>query len=598
MRVKAQAPRRASGSPKDGPGRSRPLGSAVRFDVREEMRNGSPTLVATFGEGTSSIAHSIELGELNPFPQLRAPLAVAFAMSAARRRTIPARHGLLQGLRSILEFLRVQGHAFLEPQAIDEDLRLRYVAWLNRSIDGRAALSTSTRITRYRLVVQLVSTGMERDLLGSTTNPFDIDIEPWKGQHQAQVPQTAFLDPAAMTRILRFCAGRADEAIRELSPLLAALDEGELDNPVVAEAHRISSVLLAAAADGRRMDLQDARRSDVRPWVRREAARLVLPSHADLAAFAILMTHYTTFNASTLLGLKVKDVESVRMGSAGFVAMRAFKPRRGQYDEAFFSIDDSPTNPDRLLRFIVRWTDTIRKATGSGLVWLAAGKHVFQVLDEDTSGEQPGRLFELSQWLRRNGLPHANFSSIRKGMRDLAHLAADGDRAAITAMGGQSEQTIDNHYVSPEARRRERARVATAADNFERWITSEGKVDARAFPEAEDRSAATPGFSCIDNRASPMTGAEGRACTAYGMCPICPLALVDLSSPRSCGYLHLLLDRIEASYDASDLMTAAPVLAQWAPVALSLRDKWLPAFSPEVRAIAVTLPLPRLPDVE
>lgn len=320
--------------------------------------------------------------------------------------------------------------------------------------------------------------------------------------------------------------------------------------------------------------------------------------NGDLIPFAILMTHYTTFNAATLMGLKVRDVESVKMGNAGFVALRAFKPRRGNEDEAFFSIDDSPTNPDRLLRFVIRWTSTIRQVTGSDLVWLAAGKHVFHVADEDVSGEQPGRLFELPEWLARNDLPRASFSSIRKGMRDLAHLTADADRGAIVAMGGQSEETIDAHYVSPEARRRERARVATAADSYERWIVSAGKVDARSRPDLADRSAATPGFSCLDNRASPITAMEGRACTAYGMCPVCPLALVDTNSPRDCAYLHLLLDRIEASFEASDLMTAAPVIAQWAPVARKLIDTWLPAFPNHVRAASKDLSLPRLPDVE
>jgi hypothetical protein len=127
------------------------------------------------------------------------------------------------------------------------------------------------------------------------------------------------------------------------------------------------------------------------------------------------------------------------------------------------------------------------------------------------------------------------------------------------------------------------------------WVQTNGKIDGREDKRRGDISAATPGFGCQDRYASKMAGQRPeRLCTAYGMCPICPLRKVDTSSPEA---YALIVKLREAIIRSRHKMPAATWLARWSPVQDRLETKILRQFPPETRDLA-DHEIPQLPTVE
>lgn len=74
--------------------------------------------------------------------------------------------------------------------------------------------------------------------------------------------------------------------------------------------------------------------------------------------------------------------------------------------------------------------------------------------------------------------------------------------------------------------------------------------------------------------------------------------IVGRKAPRSCGYLHLLLDRIESGLEGNSAASAASYIAIWLPIARRLKEVWLPAFDDETRSAALKLSFASLPEIE
>lgn len=554
--------------------------------------------IASFPAHGDEPQHRLDLTFLDVLPDaLRNPMARAFALAASRKARIVTRTSLRKAMSAGL--LRYASE-FLPPDAksIDPGFVSGFVHWLNRMENGRPALEERTRNGYFVNVRSVLFAGWQLGLPEFALDGVDWRARPFAGQHAAPPGDGAFLSGGAMTAILRACVAEASAAMDRILPRISGRETpgSDADDAEVAE--------LTFALAGHEASLSSRPQVGVlRKRHSPAALEARLPTFRDMVPFVLLLAHYTGFNPSTLFGLRRKDVRSYRMGSASWTALEAYKPRSDKMQRAVFAEDGSPTNPAALVRFVCDWTAPIAAALDSDLVWVASDPTGLYELNDKRSGSSARVTNITSRWLAARGLPDANLSKIRKGVLDLVHLETGGDRAAVAAAGGNSEATVDGHYTSPAALRRERLRLASAAEGLERWLCSNGLVDGRMLPDSSDLTAATPGFSCMDRYSSPMPQplnrpGDGSPCAAYGRCPICPLAIVDLGSPRACGYLHLLLDRIDAGVEGNDAVSTAAYVSVWLPVARRLRTHWLPAFAEDVHDAARSLELPPLPEIE
>ncbi|WP_380784897.1 hypothetical protein [Sphingomonas sp. R86521] len=572
------------------------VGKLTACSTKEVQVDGQLTIIARFAASGDMPKHKFPLTGLDPTLPFAPLLRDAYTSLACDLPAISSRTTLWSTIKcGILCFLLEGGSREV---VFDGTLMARFVNWLNAPYDGRNTFALKTRRNYYRKAMNALQAGAKARVPGLIGLELDWKTDPWAGQHSTLPSQNAFLSSADMTAILRACRTEVEDYRTAIGSDLDDLVDGRMSNPVVAEAERLRLAFGRLIDDGFRPDLSELDRLASKDATGAAAVRLLTPRIADLIPFLLLMAHYTAFNGSTLTGMLVADIERRAVGEARWVIVKSYKRRADEVQIARFAIDGASTNPDGLMAFVERWTLALRGWSGSGNLWLARTGDKIRNLGDPAV--QTALSAHLVRWLPQRKLPAASISAIRKGLHDLAHLASDGDERAVRAIGGQrSADVLALHYTSPAALKRDQERLALASQEVERLIGSDGKVDARRLPDKLDRSAATPGFICADRHASPVLGEEpGRSCQAYGHCPTCPLAVVDIQSPRSCGYLHLLFDRIDSGLEGNPAASAANYLAVWAPIARRLRDFWLPAFDDEAREAALKLEFITLPEIE
>jgi hypothetical protein len=159
-----------------------------------------------------------------------------------------------------------------------------------------------------------------------------------------------------------------------------------------------------------------------------------------------------------------------------------------------------------------------------------------------------------------------------------------GDMLAVRdRLGQKSVSTTRTHYTSDGMRRESQERVAETQTLYHRWAETEGRSDPRHQTE-RCRSAATPGFGCLNPYDSPRPGQrKGKLCSAYGECPDCPLAQSWLQDVQAVA-LYLALPN--AIYDARlGRVSARHWVEKWPPILHALNGL-LAATPPGVRAEA------------
>ena len=177
-------------------------------------------------------------------------------------------------------------------------------------------------------------------------------------------------------------------------------------------------------------------------------------------------------------------------------------------------------------------------------------------------------------------------------MLDLVGLR-HGSLVAQKAAQHRSFATTDGHYLGPGVKEREREVLAETMQHMQRWFESNGSIDVRRWARSAgaDKGSATPGFMCADPYDSPWPHqAKHRLCRAYGLCPVCPLALIEESSHEVVGHWLALETAI---YQSREVLDAAHWLHRWAPVASSLKDllRKVPKTVQE-KALALRIQLP------
>ncbi|TAU92520.1 hypothetical protein ELI37_36925 [Rhizobium leguminosarum] len=164
-------------------------------------------------------------------------------------------------------------------------------------------------------------------------------------------------------------------------------------------------------------------------------------------------------------------------------------------------------------------------------------------------------------------------------------------------LGHETVATTMKSYQSATSVARRAEQLAHTQNVRVRRIKTAGKIETRgASLPLGQRLAATVGFYCLDPYDSPLSGqSKGELCSAFGLCPTCPLAQVNKSSAKDCARLIQVRDRL---VDARKILDPARWKTRWAPVLNALEEIWLPAFSSTITKSASRLAMPPIPEIE
>jgi hypothetical protein len=312
------------------------------------------------------------------------------------------------------------------------------------------------------------------------------------------------------------------------------------------------------------------------------------------------------YNTQPLLEMRLEDAIETSVLGVARLSLHPFKTRGGQYQHRSFVLTDEPDNPATIIRFLIRWTERLRdhvpaRYRSQLFIYVCRNRGNDQTafpLYERDRGFSPKFAANAPRYCKEKGFPAIGTRLLRATGAEIADEVFDGDPLKVgMVMGHVGVVTLHNHYRSDDVKRRDEERLAGAMAARDRWINSRGKSDSRAERSDADRSAATPGFTCLDPFNSPIPGEKhGRMCAAYGFCPDCPLSQPDADVAYTAARLLQLRERI---LEARERHGIAVWKARFADQLDAINLVWLPALADDsTLARAARLQLNPLPPID
>jgi hypothetical protein len=335
--------------------------------------------------------------------------------------------------------------------------------------------------------------------------------------------------------------------------------------------------------------------------VHAEAERILYPDLDEIVPMVLVVTAFFALNPSTAFKLRKggHDYKISGLGDLRRLRMYPNKKRASLRQRNVLTVTDHPDNPGRVLEYLERRTERLGRARPE-IASRAFARFSFETrkaVSLNTSDESWKEA--LKRFADKYKLPEFTLDQLRPTTLDLVHELSGGNIIAMQGVATHTNaQTTYTFYTSEAQRLRNREKLGELLMQMQRYALKDGKIRPEDLPPGiAAHAAATPGFSCIDPKDSPIDGqVRGELCAAYGRCPECPLAIVDPTSPRSLAYLMMLNKRItEASEKLPD-----PVAfhMRWAPVQMELLTYWMRGWPKELVEQARQIPIPELPAVE
>lgn len=329
-----------------------------------------------------------------------------------------------------------------------------------------------------------------------------------------------------------------------------------------------------------------------------DALEGIVPTQRSLVPFVVLITIATLVNPDTVRSLRWSDIQQEHpvFGSDRWRLHGEKRRAGGRQVRSFPAKVKDLTNPIELLRILKARTERIRSALPvdkNDFVFTFVSEHtgVPSTFASKDTGTWSGA---LSRFISENELTPFTLAQLRPTGSDLVDEITDGDLVAQqTLLNHARADTTRRSYQSDAARVRMQEKLTEAMAWRERYVRSGGLSDSRG--SLGNSSAATPGYECFDPYDSPIVGqVTGRVCSAYGVCPMCPLHALNFRSATSLGRVLQLSERID---EAKDVVAAPRWLMQWMPVRKAVATQ-LQIFPEAIYVEARRLQLPPIPEIE
>jgi hypothetical protein len=169
--------------------------------------------------------------------------------------------------------------------------------------------------------------------------------------------------------------------------------------------------------------------------------------------------------------------------------------------------------------------------------------------------------------------------------------------SAKTLLHHETIATTEVSYEGVQPKKVRQESIGFELSVRERMISTGGRTDTRGLAlSPREKTGVTLGFGCLDPMHSPIKGQmHGKMCSAYGACPACPKAFVDISSAPAAHRLAQLLDLL---IELRPRCAESRWTKYWLRQDVFLREVWLPAFSADVINAAAKLRLSPIPGIE
>lgn len=335
-----------------------------------------------------------------------------------------------------------------------------------------------------------------------------------------------------------------------------------------------------------------ARRLGPRRWQR--ARSILMPYIAEFVPSILILTIIFALNPSTVQRFRFAlDYSREEVLGRERLFIRPIKQRaRGKKQRNSIICTEDGDNPSKIIQYLEERTAFLRERATSPhasllFLWLNRNKEA-SFAGSDFSFRQA-----LSKFAKRHGLTGLQLKQIRPMTLDTLHKITGGNLLEVKAHANhESIQTTFTDYRTDPIARRDDEQLGRAMMENERYLATGGIVRPFLVAPNLDKGSATPGYACLDPTDSPIPGqAKGKLCTAYGRCPICPLAMVQ-TTPEAYAYLLRLLERIDEAL-AAGIVAAPEWLGRWAIVKKSVLIH-LAMFDDEtvIAGLHANIPLP------
>lgn len=588
------------------------------FKWRLEQHGGSYRL--QFQDSDLPTPQILDLGRWEPMGPLLETFAKWFALDKKRMRRNSRYSGLGNITNGWVEFLVGECIELEHPSEITTGLVKRFIEYLGRkTTKSGGKLSIQSQMHYWSTLKGVLRQGLPE--INANALVLELPFTPFGNQYRP-MPEPAETNLDAYAAIIKASAEAALKIIDHIDPIRLAIQENAKK---VTDKNRevyIADVLnppigkVALYFIQRYNGLLPERR-----WLKEQAPRdfalaervgysrlctALHPQLWDLVPFVYLLAFQTGYNQAPLLSLKLSDYQLGDIMGQRRLLMSAYKVRANSQVRRSFKITGEKLSAPALLKFIESWTSHLRDGAPVSMrndLFLYAnkwkgGNSPYKTLATHDVRSSRELTNAMLRFCKKNRVPYLGLRAFRTNFSELFRQLRPDDAEGLRVLLGQQHiQTTQNNYRSKRSKAEAEEALGGAMLAHERMISQGGKVDLRCIPAHRERTAATPGFACLDPLDSPFSSeTKGKLCAAYGRCPECHLAV---ASPDRSYALARFLQLKEAYRKARAQIGEVSFAYKYLASEAALEDKWL-AFEYTLKEVeaAASLLLGDLPDLE
>lgn len=597
----------------------------TRTEIRKHPKTGRQQLVAVFPGVLREEPNEVTLNYLLNFPGLEPMFSTAFLQWGDMLEPL-TRAAAAKSLSTFFRYLKKHWGLGLEPDDIDDELLIGFRSVLLDEPRGNGKPLSQKSVTAYLGVLRSVLGALDSGVWSKSARAISVRVPSSPtGSHRKGAPievlglnvLLAIIDAAekevleVRERFLRGKALLAEGRGRQhiTSPLKKNVGQGYGDYYDLQGC--LAGVDLAYAAMLPKLTKIAAQHPQLERSIRSlhghgRITSYLYPSSRDLVPFALLLTFATLFNPATVLKLDWQDVDFEKEHAGRRAVEITGEKKRGSRDLVRLLDPQGGVSSKLSLQQLLETLKDIscrlrtciveRHSDRIFVFGLEQGKEYASSFD--SIGAKKARSSSdtiwnhaLEQFYSQNSLPKFSLAQLRRSVLDLVQFT-HGDLETAQKVGNHgSPVTTWVHYTSDGIKKRYRERIGQIVIMRERWFQTGGDIDPRRLTAAQDKGAATPGFSCLDPFDSPRPNQiRGKLCKDYGGCPSCPMVAAHPGDPICVGQ-YMALER--AIYRSQPAMSSKTWLDRWVPVLADL--KALQTHIPdtvlaESRKISIELP--------
>lgn len=588
------------------------------------QRDDGTLIITVFEDG---MPLEVEVEVLQRVPNLRTSLGVALATQAKGMKATSFKNRV-ESLGSFVEFLIEKKLERIKPRHITNALLNSYRDWLDDyekaetthvrghvntvfPTAGGGKLKVKTKKSRMgQVLILLRLVRVDRNWWLEIGRDLDlIRADDWSGVAIDSLPVEILTRPQ-LKMVVRICREEITEITARLKDAWAVMDGQEPTRPM-GQADR--EVMLEVMALHKRFEGRPPKQQGLSkalgedktsfPRLRRmkspeynTALATIYPVGRMLMPFAILFAIYFRYNRSVVTTMLASHFSEQPSPHGLRLRGMPFKNRAGRTQYASWPVTEDAHNPAEMIETLDRWTSLVRPFAGKNaghmfLERIGGGKT--RSLDD-----QYGFSLNFVRFLEDHETKIGRrfvFKALRASVINLVHHLFDGDLLATAEAGQHAVRTMIDHYLFDGARKLNEEALVPGLHSLDAWVRTNGRVDGREDKRRGSLQSVTPGFGCKDRYGCKLPGqSPGRLCTAYGMCPVCPLKKIVRSSAEA---YALIVKLREAILRSRSRMPAETWIARWSAVLDRIDTRILRLFPDEVIDRA-DLNIPQLPTVE